>query len=276
VAESCDGSSTACPADASAPNSTPCNDSNVCTAPDTCQGGVCTGTPNGDLCGDDFLCYKVKPASAFPLTVVSLVDQFENDPAAAVRKVKHVCTPADKNAEGVLDPVTHQVSYQIKSSFRHVRRVNVLVQNQIGSLRVDTLKADLLLVPSNKNLLAQPPAPNNSLINVDHYKCYKVKVTAGTPRLPKGITVSVGDQFNAPAKVFALKKAKHLCNPVSKNGEVIKNASAHLLCYIAKGVAGQPKHVRRSGVQTNNQFRPEVLRTIKESELCIPSVKTLP
>jgi hypothetical protein len=276
VAESCDGSSTACPADASAPNGTPCNDSNVCTAPDTCQGGVCTGTPDADACADHFLLYKVKAASAFPPTVVALVDQFETDPGALVRKVKHLGTPADKNAEGVVDATTHLMSYTIKSSFRHVRRVNVLVQNQIGALRVDTLKADLLLIPSNKNLLIQPPAPNNTLINVDHYKCYKVKVTAGTPRLPKGITVSVGDQFNAPPKVFALKKAKHLCNPVSKNGELIKNADAHLLCYIAKGVAGQPKHVRRSGVQTNDQFRAEVLQTVKESELCIPSVKTLP
>jgi hypothetical protein len=217
----------------------------------------------------------VKPASRFPATVVSLVDQLENDPAASVRKLKQLCTPANKNAEGVADPVTHQVAYQIKSSFRHVRRLNVLVTNQIGSIRVDTLKADLLLTPSNKNLLAQPPAPDNNLINVDHFKCYKVKVTAGTPRLPKGITVSVADQFNAPPKIFALKKVKHLCTPVNKNGEGIKNADGHLLCYVAKGVPGQPKHVRRTGVQTNNQFRPEVLRTLKESELCIPSAKTL-
>ena len=34
----------------------------------------------------------------------------------------------------------------------------------------------------------------------------------------------------------------------------------------------QPKHVRVSGVQTNNQFRPEILQTIKEAEFCVPSV----
>ena len=107
---------------------------------------------------------------------------------------------------------------------------------------------------------------------MDHYKCYKIRVTPGTSPFPKGTTASVGDQFASPAKTLALKKPKHLCNPVSKNGEVVKNANARLLCYLAKPAPGQPKHVRVSGVQTNNQFRPEILQTIKEAEFCVPSV----
>jgi hypothetical protein len=186
--------------------------------------------------------------------------------------VKHLCTPADKNAEGVIDSTTHEMSYQIKSSFRHVRHTNVAVTNQFGTLHVDTLKADLLLDPSNKNLSTQPTAPDNNAIGVDHYKCYKIRITPGTPAFPKGTTASVGDQFTSPAKTLALKKPKHLCNPVSKNGETVKNANARLLCYLAKPAPGQPKHVRRSGVQTNDQFRPEILQTIKEAEFCVPSV----
>jgi len=146
------------------------------------------------------------------------------------------------------------------------------VTNQLGTLHVDTLKADVLFVPSNKNLSTQPPAPDNNAIGVDHYKCYKIRVTPGTPKFPKGVTVTVGDQFTSPAKVFAVRKAKHLCNPVSKNSETVKNPGARLLCYQAKPAAGQPKLTRVSGIQTNNQFRPEVLQTIKESELCVPSV----
>ena len=75
-------------------------------------------------------------------------------------------------------------------------------------------------------------------------------------------------------KVFALKKIKHVCTPVDKNGEGIKTAVAHLACYQAKPASGQPKHVRRTGVNVNDQLGALVVGTIKESELCIPSLKT--
>jgi hypothetical protein len=273
VQEVCTGLVATCPADVLLPDGTPCNDGSACTGPDQCTAGACSGEVNADSCADDFLCYKVKAPPVAPMTV-SLADQFETG-TATVKKLRHLCTPGDKNAEGVFDTTTHLVSYQIKPDVRHVRRTNILVENQIGSLRLDTTKTDLLLVPSNKNLTADPPAPNISLINVDHYKCYKVKVTPGTPRLAKGITVSVEDQFNNPAKVFTLKKPKHLCNPVDKNGEGIKNPDAHLLCYGVKGVSGQPKHVRQSGVHINNQIGVSIFGTTKEAELCIPSIKTL-
>jgi hypothetical protein len=272
-AETCDGASAGCPPDFFQPNGTSCDDGTSCTGPDSCQGGVCTGEANADSCADDFLCYKVKAAALASMSV-SLADQFETG-TATVRKVKYMCTPGDKNAEGVFDTTTHLVAYQIKSDIKHTRRTNVLIENQISALRVDTTKADLLLVPSNKDLTVDPPAPNLNIINVDHYKCYKIKVTPGTPRLPQGITVSVEDQFASPGKVFTLKKPKHLCAPVDKNGEGIKNPDAHLLCYSVKAASGQPKHVRQSGLHLNNQLGVSVLGTTKESELCIPSIKTL-
>ena len=120
-----------------------------------------------------------------------------------------------------------------------------------------------------------PSAPDESTIGVDHYKCYKIKVTSGTPRFPKGVQATVGDQFTSPPKVFDVKKPRHLCNPVDKNGEGVKNADAHLVCYQVKGAKGQPKHVRRVGVHTNDQFGPQILGTIKETEVCVPSIKTL-
>jgi len=50
VAETCTGSSAACPVDASEPDGTTCNDGQVCTANDQCTGGVCAGT--SAQCGD--------------------------------------------------------------------------------------------------------------------------------------------------------------------------------------------------------------------------------
>jgi hypothetical protein len=278
VAETCNGTSTACPVDAFQPDGTACNDNNVCSSPDTCQGGVCVGTPQN--CADHYLCYKTKPASPFtPIPNVHLVDQFE-DIHADVRKPKLLCPPADKNGEGIVDDVTHLEAYTIKAvagTPKFVRRTNIQVTNQFNPttpLRVDAYKRDLLLVPSNKNLTGPTTPPDNNAINVDHYKCYKVKTTPGTPRFTVQ-TVTVGDQFNNPPKIFVLKKIKHLCTPVDKNGEGTKNADGHLACYQAKGASGQPKHVRRLGVNINNQFGPLVLGTVKESELCIPSLKTL-
>jgi hypothetical protein len=276
VAEQCTGLSATCPPDVTLPDGTVCNDSNSCTTPDTCQGGVCTGGVNPDGCADDFLCYKVK-GPFVPIPNVHLIDQFE-DVFFDLRKLRNLCTPANKNGEGVIDNTTHQVAYSIYAvpgSPRFLRRTNLQIDNQLGTLRVDAYKRDFLLVPSNKSLTGPTTPPTLSLINVDHYKCYKAKTTAGTPKFAAQ-TVTVTDQFiGGTPKTFVLKKVKHLCTPVNKNGEGIKNANAHLLCYQAKGASGQPRHVKRTGVNTNNQFAPLVFNTIKESELCIPSLKTV-
>jgi hypothetical protein len=273
IAETCNGTSTTCPADAAQPNGTPCDDTNVCTTPDTCQGGVCTGTPIVG-CGDHFLCYKIKGRIS-PIFNVHLVDQFE-DVTFDLRKVKQLCTPVDKNGEGVSDAVTHQQSYSLKAlsgSPRFTRQIRINVTNQLGSLFVDAYKRDFLLVPSNKNLSGPATPPDNNAINVDHYKCYKVKVTSGTPRFTP-TTVTVADQFTT-TKTLALKKMKHLCTPVDKNGEGIKNPSIHLACYQAKPASGQPRHVRRTGVNVANQLGPLVVGTLMEREICVPSTKTL-
>jgi hypothetical protein len=274
VAEACTGLGPACPPDLFLPDGSACSDGVACTA-DACSAGTCVGTPDLDVCADDFLCYKTKTTQAPVLPVVHLEDQFESVDYQVV-KGRHVCTPADKNGSGTLDPTTHLRSYQIKAvpgSPRHERRTMVLVTNQIGSLTVDTVKADLLLVPVNKDLNVTPPAPDPLNHDVDHYKCYRVKVSPGTPRLEKGLAVSVDDQFTSTPKSFELKKPRHLCTPVDKNGEGIQNPSAHLFCYKVKG--GVPKHVRRLGVHLNGQLGAEVIDTVKEDEVCIPSAKTL-
>src|SRR5439155_10197859 len=145
----------------------------------------------------------------------------------------------------------------------------------VNGLFIDTVKRYLLLVPTNKDLNNDPAEPDNNAIGVDHYKCYRVKVTAGTPKF-QPVTVPLTDQFigNTP-KSLVLRKMRHLCAPVSKNGEVVKNANIHLACFLTKLATGQPKHVRRLGVHTHSQFGTFLLGTIKERELCIPSTKTL-
>ena len=274
VAETCSGVGAACPADNVLPDNTPCSDGSTCTTNDVCSNGECTGTPTLDTCLDDFTCYKAKNSSGQPKFVaqsVHLVDAFE-DQTFLVRKMKHLCPPADKHdGNGVVDAATHLESYQIKSiTGTHQRRFNLLIQNQLGDLRVDTVRPDLLLVPTAKDLLS-PPGPPSTSSAVDHYKCYKIKVTSGTPRFPKGTTVQESDQFRTQA-ALSLRKPKHLCVPVDKNDEGVNNPSTHLLCYTAKSATKVPKKV---GIFVNNQLTTAgKVDAIKPGEFCIPSTRT--
>ena len=241
--------------------------------------GQAACTPPLDSCLDDFTCYLSwvnKDITPFtPIPSVSLVDQFESA-TVTVSGTAMLCLPANKNAEGVVDNVTHLMAYQIKRQTpKHIRRGTIRVTNQLEEIRVDTVKPELLLVPTAKTLTQPgPPPPNPGDHDVDHYKCYRVRVTPGTPVAAQDRKVTVSDQFTDP-KYLTLRKPRHLCLPVDKNGEGIKNPAAHLLCYAARPARGEPKHLRRDGVFVNNQFGALRLNTIKEREFCIPSIKSL-
>ena len=270
-AEVCDGESVACPADAFAADGTACNDGSACTDNDACFRGVCVGTTNVDACIDDFLLYKISLAATFtPVLGVHLVDF--DDANFDLLRARRLGTPADDGAHGTVDPATHLMAYTIRTSAgspRHVPRTNITVSNNLGiDTHVDTIRPDLLLVPSAKSLTSQPPAPDPQSHNLDHYKCYRVRITHGMPRFPERVTQSVSDQFISPAKTLKLKKPRHLCTPVDTNGSGVKNPTVYLMCYLGKGSPRTPRH---SGVFVNDEFGPLQLNTIRETELCIPS-----
>jgi hypothetical protein len=98
-------------------------------------------------------------------------------------------------------------------------------------------------------------------------------------------TILAGPDKGAP---FAIQPAE------------IDNPDRHLVCYQAKlasraipqngcgcdttvdarcrGVKIDPRqarHVKRAGLHTNNQFGPELLKTAKEVEFCVPSSMSL-
>ena len=236
----------------------------------------------GVIGGDHFLNYDVKITEDTPKFVkrtVRLTDQFESG-VFEVKKVKGLYNPADKNGEGIDDPVSHLVGYDIKrpkKAPKHQKVLGIQVTNQFGSLFVDTKKPDRLLVPSLKYLeAAVGPVPAG--FPIDHFKCYSVKVSKGNKFL-KGLQVNVVDQFNQPA-VYDVKKPKRLCNPVQKevDGQVteIQNPEDHLMCYDIKRAKGEPKHVKVLGIFVSNQFGPLQVDTKKEKELCVPSQKIAP
>ena len=236
-------------------------------------------TPPLDACADDFNCDQSPITFGTPAFVpqtVTLADQFETA-TVRVQKQDQLCAPANKDGQGVIDEDIHLVAYRLRTQNpRHIKRGAIRVTNQLEEIRVSTIKPDLLLVPSLKTHdQPGPPAPNPNDHNVDHFKCYRIRVTGGTPLPAANRKVDVSDQFTQPAKIITLKKPRHLCVPVDKNGEGIKNPAAHLLCYKASPARGEPKHLPRVGLFVNNQLGPLRLNTRRENEFCVPTVKSL-
>jgi len=275
AAENCDGINITCPPDLDEPDGSPCSDGNFCTS-DECQGGVCVGTFDPTSCLDDFLCYKVrktKGAPGFtPVLGVQMADDFETGPMD-VKKPADICNPASKDGGPIVDSATHLKAYKIAVPVGQPKHVPQVVQmtDQFGTLSYDTKKALLLLVPTAKDLMNEPLPPDPESHNVDHFKCYKVRITRGTPKFPSGVQVTVEDQFTTPPKIVDVKKPRFVCNPVDKNGEDVKQPNRHAVCYKVKSALLQPPHVQVIGFHANNQFGPEILNTKKEDLLCVPA-----
>lgn len=98
------------------------------------------------------------------------------------------------------------------------------------------------------------------------FRWWITSISAEAPQ----ITVRVLDQFSQE-KDLDLKKPIRFCESADKNGEGRTDPNAKLVCYKAVPRKGQPKHVKVTGLFINNQFGPDELDTVKESEFCIPA-----
>ena len=233
--------------------------------------------------GDHFLCYK--SFGHFLREKVRLTDQFE-DKNFEVLKPKMFCNPAikpelDPDAELGTEP--HYLSYKIKKSHREPRHERKIaqVQNQFGTMIVETFRPDRLMVPSGKSLeLDNPAAIPVPGPNANHYKCYTVKATGfQTPG-----EVAILDQFtDADGKKLRIVRPKRLCTPVEKtrsNGDLTpviedpNNEFDHLMCYSVAAAAGE-RFNPRTKILSSNQFGNEELVLKRELEFCVPTKKTL-
>ena len=128
-----------------------------------------------------------------------------------------------------------------------------------------------LLVPSAKSLTGSPPAPINP--SVDHFACYAVRVSKGTPRFSviKGVTVQ--DQFEA--STVNVTRPTMLCAPANTNNESpgADTHVDHLMCYAVVAQRGAPKFSTISPAFVSNQFGQETLDVVTRGQLCAPSLK---
>ncbi len=251
------------------PDGTPC-EADPCLVGETCTAGTCGGgTATPAACIDTHLCYKAKttlrtPRFA-PVEDVALEDPLEAV-TAVVRKSASVCAAADSDGAGLLDPTTHQQAYTIRAK-PAVRRTFLEVVDQFGTLRVDTVSSDRLLVPTAIGLGGPPPA---GPATTNAYRCYRARVSAGGPTWPKGVLATVSDGFQT--KTLHVIRPRRLCIPVDVNAEGVPHPVAHLMCYQVKPASGEPRHTPVVGqLHLLNRFGTLRLDTIKEEELCVPA-----
>ena len=254
------------------------------------RGSLCSAgsaTNKGRGCTKEADCGGVEDQTAFCIPRgfpkglrVSLSDQFESG-QFDVKSPAALCNPADKNDEGINDPLTHLRSYKIEpvpGQKPHARRTGIRIQNQFhpaqGDLLVDTIKPDRLLVPTATSLTQPAAPPDFSSHDVDHFKCYKVARSRGTSPFQQIRDVTILDQFNQPGLVTVIEPTR-LCTPVDKNGEGIKHDAVHLMCYKVVPVK-RGTRFDVFGLFLNNQFGPEIVDSGKEAEFCVPSTKLLP
>lgn len=255
---------------------------------------------------DPFRCYQANPtlgAPKFaPLAGVHVADAFENV-LVDVKKPRLLCAPADTTADGIADGATHLEAYQLKlpkGQARHTPRTRFGVATQIGTFVVDTVKAELLLVPTNANPAVTPPQPDPTAHEVDHFNCYKAKLAKGEPKLATSLEVTATDERTIPPQRLSVRKVRHLCLPADKNDEGTKHEN-HLLCFTTKATKGrcaavapvnadggckretdcggvkgqttlctpQAKFVKQTALRTANQFDSEQLDLKRADELCL-------
>ncbi len=102
-------------------------------------------------------------------------------------------------------------------------------------------------------------------LNVDHFRCYKVRRSGFKRRV-----VTLEDQFLATTQ--KVQRPNTFCNPVDKNGEGIKDPAAHLICCKLRRVK---EGSQRLDVTTEDQFGELDLRVKvgRAETLCVPSTK---
>ncbi len=220
---------------------------------------------------DHFQCYQSKSASGtakfVPIPYLVTSDQF-GEWRFTVAKPTDLCAPAnvEGSGPGAETHAEHLESYQIKrvpGTGKFPKTLNQESVDRYGTLRLDLLKPERLMVPSHKSLTTPPTAPSAPV--TDHFTCYKVRTSPGTAKFAPRLASVVADQFGSLS--VNVMKPRKLCVATNKANEEpgAELHGEHLLCYQVK-LQSSFTPVR---AYTANQFGNETLDVKKPFELCI-------
>jgi len=166
----------------------------------------------------------------------------------------------------------HLKMYPLKIPGRPVLPTKIKVVDQFNptGLFVNARRPSYLLVPAAKSLTGPTPVPTPGTYATDHFECYAVTVTRGTPK------------FRAAARrlrrrsvrtmTVDVKRPAYLCNPADKQSEdpTAPSHIDHLMCYKTKQTDAV-KFVKIVGVFAEDQFGAEMLDVKQPQLLCVPA-----
>lgn len=102
---------------------------------------------------------------------------------------------------------------------------------------------------------------------LDHFKLYEVQPYSGG-----GATPELRGQFDSRDRPFVLNLLRQFANPVSKNGEGIKDRNNHLTAYEISTTAPEPQRA----VVVDNQFGRQKMKIGPVHFLLVPALKIEP
>ncbi|MBI5503171.1 MAG: hypothetical protein HY899_00105 [Deltaproteobacteria bacterium] len=217
--------------------------------------GITTGTIRmgaGQHNIDHFLTYQIKTsknAARFAKFGPVVLDDAFGAVKYDILKPLTLDLPANKNDEGVIDDVTHLKEYQVKPRVTPSSVGEVIeARNQCGVFTVALIKPLSVLVPTNKDFVAPPAAPDLTAIGLDHYLCYLAKhITSIQAGAGKGVQVDAVDQFQS--RRYDLKKITKICLPVIKSEDPADPSKI-----LAGPLAGTLKPVAAAAVHHSDEF----------------------
>ena len=99
---------------------------------------------------------------------------------------------------------------------------------------------------------------------LDHFRLYDVQPYFS------GATPTLKGQFDSRDRPAVVGQLRQFANPVSKDGEAIKDKNSHFTIYDAQTTFPEPLRV----VRVQNQFGEDQFGAFRVRELCVPSQAT--
>ncbi len=257
---------------------------------------LAAGVGAASAAGDQYLCYRTKPARAArglppfpafaPRSGDAIVDAFGSFATGDqhrrdLKKVIGWCAPVNGEAG---DGTTHLDAYAVTRTRTVPRQPSALVgvremADEFGSLRLGVRGADRLLVPATAEG-GVGGAPAVVPTDVDAFACYPARVArlAGESQNFTRRTLVVHDELGA--RTLQLTGPTRVCAPTDVNGADVDALThpGHLVCYRARRArtAVPEPPFEKTVVSTYDAFGPAVLATVAIEELCVPATKDPP
>jgi hypothetical protein len=192
----------------------------------------------GDVQGP-FKCYSSEPKGTPPDPIpVRLRDLFTGeDVNMDVLRPFDLCTPVNKDREGVPDPVSNLECYEIQGD--DPPNVNVTVSTQFGTYDLGLINAKTLCVPAF-TARGGGTLPEEGKEVLSQFICYLTSSDAGA-----AVEALLEDDFEPEGKQTRVKGAPFMvCNAAqTQTREAFADPEDHLACYQISDAQGEPQFV---------------------------------